>query len=296
MTTLPTISDLPTMQQQAFAWRAEGKRVGFIPTMGALHRGHLSLIEQSVADGNDIHVVSIYVNPTQFGPREDLAAYPRTLETDAALAKDAGANHLFLPSDATMYPDDFQTEVLVRDISKPLCGVSRPHHFPGVALVLTKLFNLVLPHRAYFGVKDFQQCLVVEQLVRDLNLPVEVVRCPTVREDDGLALSSRNSYLTPKERPVASRLRETLLEGRRGLLEHPTANVRDTLSGLRPKLEDVGMRIDYLELRREDTLETLNEFSQPAVLAGAVFLGEARLIDNILLTPGEDPASPPREV
>jgi pantoate--beta-alanine ligase len=205
-----TLAELDTALVEA---RKSGRSIGFVPTMGALHQGHASLLRRSRAE-NELTVLSIYVNPTQFGPAEDFSKYPRPLDADLAIAEQEGVAIVFLPEDSTIYPPGFSTYVNEETVSKPLCGAVRAGHFRGVATVVVRLFNLVEPSRAYFGLKDLQQCLVLKRVVRDLNLPVQLVLCPTVRESDGLALSSRNRYLSPEERAVAPLIYEALQRGR----------------------------------------------------------------------------------
>lgn len=281
---LPHFTSPEQMRQAADKWRCEGQRIGFVPTMGALHEGHLSLIRRSVADGNDVTLLSIFVNPTQFGPSEDLASYPRTLEDDSRLAVQAGATHLFLPTEQAMYPEGHRTEVRVTELSAPLCGQSRPVHFPGVALVVLKLLALIRPHKAYFGQKDYQQCLVVQRLTADMLLPTEIVACPTVREADGLAMSSRNKYLTPEQRKRAPLFQQTLQAIASRCREFPLEATAALAEG-KQTLEQSGLAVDYLDLRDSQTLSPLDALTGPAVLAGAVFLGKARLIDNLLIEP-----------
>ena len=199
------------------AHKQQGKTVGLVPTMGYLHQGHLSLVEGARKD-NDVVVVSIFVNPTQFGPQEDLDRYPRDMEKDRNSCHQAGVDAIFMPSAAEMYQPGFDTWVQVGSVTETLCGASRPGHFRGVATVVTKLFNIVQPHRAYFGLKDFQQAVVIKKMVQDLNMPVEIVALPTVREEDGLAVSSRNEYLTPKERAQARVLYRALRAGKELIL------------------------------------------------------------------------------
>jgi len=266
--------------------RARGRRIGFVPTMGGLHEGHLSLMRRCRAE-NDVAAWSLFVNPTQFGPREDLAAYPRDAEGDMAKALAIGMDLCFAPEAGAMYPPGFQTTVEVGLLGGPLCGPSRPGHFKGVATVLCKLFHIVQPQVAYFGQKDYQQSLVVRRMVRDLDFAVEIVVLPTVREADGLALSSRNAYLDPPARQAATTLSAALrwaeAEFARG--ERRAAVLVD---GIRRRIAApaaVAVTIDYVEVRDAETLEPIDRLNRPAVAALAVKIGRTRLIDNALLTP-----------
>lgn len=270
------------MQQTAEKLRNKGKILAFVPTMGYLHEGHLSLMREGRRRA-DIVIASVFVNPTQFGPQEDLASYPRDFERDCALMESAQVDIVFHPRAEEMYPDGYQTYVTVERVSQPLCGRSRPHHFRGVATVVAKLFNIVKPHVALFGWKDFQQVVVIRRMVQDLNFDVEIIGCPTVRESDGLAMSSRNTYLNAEERREALGIKQALDEAcalvRAGERETAAvlARVRQVLAA-RPKV-----RIDYVELRHPETLEDIERIEGPALLAIAAFVGRTRLIDNCLL-------------
>ena len=206
---MEVFENIPAMKQFVRMKKAEGKTIGFVPTMGYLHSGHLSLIEKSTSQ-NDVTVISIFVNPTQFGENEDLDQYPRDFERDCRLAQEAGADAVFFPTAGMMYPEGYKTYVEVVDITKRLCGVTRPTHFKGVTTVVTKLFHIVAPDRAYFGQKDAQQLLVIRRMVKDLNMDIEIVGCPIIRETDGLAMSSRNLYLSGEERMQATVLNQSL--------------------------------------------------------------------------------------
>jgi pantoate--beta-alanine ligase len=271
-------------------WRAAvppRRSVGFVPTMGALHRGHLALVRRSLRE-NDLTVVSIFVNPIQFGPSEDFAKYPRPFQKDTDLLKDAGVHALFSPSPNDMYPEGFRTTVTVAGLTDTLCGAptSRgPAHFAGVATVVAKLFALVRPDRAYFGMKDFQQLRVIERMNEDLNLGVRVVRCPTVREDDGLAMSSRNAYLSPKERALAPRLYLSLQQGAKLLASERSMKAEDVVRTVEKSLAATPeFRIEYVELVDPETLQKLPQARRPALLAAAARLGNTRLIDNLLVS------------
>jgi pantoate--beta-alanine ligase len=278
MKKLTTVTE---MQVAAAGLRATGRRIGFVPTMGALHDGHLSLV-RAARERSDVVVASIFVNPTQFGPNEDYRNYPRNLESDARLLGEEGVDVLFAPAPEEIYPPGFQTYVTVRDLSQPLCGRSRPGHFRGVATVVTKLLNIVQPDAAFFGRKDAQQGILIQQLVRDLSLPVEIVLCPTVREADGLAVSSRNAYLKPEERQAAlvlhrslGRAREMLVAGERSV-ERLVAGVRGLLEA------EPRVRVDYVEVVDAATLEPAERLQGRIVLALAAWVGKARLIDNLM--------------
>ncbi|MDQ3979899.1 MAG: pantoate--beta-alanine ligase [Actinomycetota bacterium] len=259
--------------------RAQGRAVGFVPTMGALHEGHLSLIRRSVAE-RDLTVVSIFVNPLQFGPSEDFARYPRPRERDLGVGAGAGADFVFAPSVEEMYAEPIVTRVTVAGLGEGLEEVTRPGHFAGVATVVTKLFGIVGPCRAYFGEKDYQQLLVVSRLAADLSLPVEVVGCPTIRDTDGLALSSRNAYLSVGERRAATVLHRAL----RAAAEAVTRGERDA-GRLRATMGDVVSseplaRLDYAEVADPATLRPLERVTGEARLLIAAWVGQTRLIDN----------------
>jgi pantoate--beta-alanine ligase len=276
------ISDPKKMQALAAAWRSQGFRIAFVPTMGYFHRGHLSLMEYGKA-GSDRLVVSLFVNPAQFGPNEDLARYPRDLERDADLARSVGVDVLYTPEAAAMYPPGYQTFVTVEELSLGLCGASRPGHFKGVATVVLKLFNQVQPHEAVFGEKDYQQLAVIRRLAADLDLEVEVVGRPIVREPDGLALSSRNTYLNDEERAAALCLYRAILAARELVL----TDVREResiLAAVRQVIEHTPhTRIDYLALVDPETLRDVEVVKEQARLLLAVWVGNTRLIDNTLL-------------
>ncbi|MPR07681.1 pantoate--beta-alanine ligase [Microvirga tunisiensis] len=278
-----TFRTIKSLTQCLRGYRSSGLQVGFVPTMGFLHAGHRALIDESVARC-DITVVSIFVNPTQFGPNEDLDRYPRALEQDHELCRTAGVNLLFVPDATEIYPPGFQTHVEPGPVAEPLCGAVRPGHFRGVATVVTKLFNIVQPDAAFFGQKDFQQCAVIRQMVRDLNMPVEIVTVPTVREPDGLALSSRNSYLSPADRERARCLSQGLLAAQAAFGEGERDSQR-LLEIARSQMTEVE-QLQYLELRDARTLAAVQSLvEQPAALCVAATIGPTRLIDNVLLIP-----------
>jgi pantoate--beta-alanine ligase len=261
------------------AARGRGERIALVPTMGALHRGHLSLLAEGRRRAQRV-VLSIFVNPMQFGPQEDLAKYPRDLAGDLALAADVGCDMAFVPEAAGMYGPDFQTAIEVREVSQGLCGARRPGHFVGVATVVCKLFNIVRPHIALFGEKDFQQLAVIRRMVTDLNLPVEIVGLPTVRETDGLALSSRNAYLSASDRQRAVGLWAGL-SAARALVEKGERCATVLLDAATAEIAARVDRIDYLEIRAADDLKPLDTIDRPAVMLVAAFVGKTRLIDNL---------------
>lgn len=270
--------------------RNEGKSVGLVPTMGYLHEGHLSLMRRARSE-NDFLVTTIFVNPTQFGPHEDLATYPRDPEGDAEKCRRTGVDILFVPEAGEVYGEGFQTYVTVEDVSKPLCGASRPGHFRGVATVVLKLFNMVGPTRAYFGMKDFQQLQVIRTMVRDLNVDIDIIACETVRERDGLAMSSRNAYLSRDQRKQALCLYEALTEAKmlyRSGENNPAIYLNAMVDRINREPDAV---VDYVKLVNPRTLSELESVSEEALAIMAVRIGKTRLIDNMLLgdaIPGEE--------
>lgn len=273
-----TVADL---RAQVGAWRAAGQRIGFVPTMGALHEGHLSLVRLAGARAERV-VASVFVNPTQFGPHEDFDAYPRDEASDAALLAEAGCHLLFAPTVEAMYPPGASTTITVAGVSEPLDGLARPGHFAGVATVVTKLLNQCRPDVAVFGEKDFQQLQVIRRLVRDLNLPVEIVGGPVVRAEDGLALSSRNAYLSAGERPIAGRLNRMLAEALARLRTGEDVERVETWAVADLLAAGFGS-IDYVEARVPETLARLGPgpATGPIRLLAAARLGRTRLIDNV---------------
>ncbi len=265
--------------------RADGKTVGFVPTMGALHKGHTSLIEASSSEFG-YTVVSVFVNPTQFGPNEDLGRYPRDMKRDLRIAEDAGASLVFAPSVEDMYPFGFATFVEVRDLGDVLCGASRPGHFRGVTTVVAKLLNIVRPDALYLGRKDAQQAIILRRMVRDLDLYVKVRVMRTVREPDGVALSSRNEYLSAGQRACASRLFESLSKAGH-LFAAGERDVRRLVAAVRVILDgEPEIDVEYLEVRDAESLAELLRVENRTLLAVAVRIGGTRLIDNIILDPG----------
>ncbi|WP_226488822.1 pantoate--beta-alanine ligase [Pseudomonas sp. B20] len=281
MNTVKTVQDLRAAVARA---RSEGKRIALTPTMGNLHSGHAALVTKA-AQRADFVVATIFVNPLQFGPNEDLATYPRTLAADQEKLLQAGCNLLFTPSVEEIYPHGMadQTLVSVPHLSQGLCGASRPGHFEGVATVVSKLFNMVQPDLAIFGEKDFQQLAVIRSMVRDLNMPIQIIGEPTVRADDGLALSSRNGYLNDAQRAAAPALYQAI----RQIADAIKAGEQDfdaLLASKKQQLEAAGFRIDYLEIRDATSLRATTADNRDLVILAAAFLGKTRLIDNLHLT------------
>jgi pantoate--beta-alanine ligase len=273
------IRDPKEMQEYSLKEKQEGRRIGFVPTMGYFHEGHLSLMRRAREECDRV-AVSLFVNPLQFGPREDFERYPRDVERDAALAQQVGVDVLFVPETADMYPDGYATYVEVVGLTEPLCGRSRPGHFRGVTTVVAKLFNVVQPDVVYFGQKDYQQAVVISRMAQDLFWPLRVVVCPTVREPDGLAASSRNVYLTAEERRQAIGLIEALRMGKEAIIRGER-RAREVERIMREIIERRPLaRIDYVEVRRADDLAPVETIQGRVVLALAVWLGSTRLIDN----------------
>jgi pantoate--beta-alanine ligase len=278
----PIVTTVDEVRAVVEAVRREGRTVGFVPTMGALHAGHAALV-RAARRASDFVVVSVFVNPTQFGPKEDFAKYPRTLEADQKVCTEAGADLIFAPPVEEMYPERSVTFVEVKGLDEVLDGPSRPGHFRGVCTVVLKLFNIVRPDAAHFGAKDYQQARIIAQMVRDLNVPVEVRVEPTVREPDGLAMSSRNRYLSASERAAAPGIYKALARVR----ERARAGEIDAArleSALAAELVAIpGARVDYARVVDAETLRPLARLDRPAVAAVAVFLGTTRLIDNLVI-------------
>ena len=279
------ITTVEEMQQTALTLKRLGKRIAFVPTMGFLHEGHASLLREGRRLG-DILALSIFVNPIQFGQNEDLSRYPRDMEADCRIAAECGVDIVFTPDAAGMYPTGFQTSITVRDLSLPLCGASRPGHFDGVSTVVTKLFNMVQPDVALFGNKDYQQLAVIRRMTQDLNLPVRIVGMPIVREQDGLAMSSRNSYLSPEQRQSALCLSRAI----RLCRELYGAGMRDVAGLRRAAMElieaEPAADVDYLDFRDGATLEPLDTADDTTLMALAVKIGNTRLIDNTVFGEG----------
>jgi pantoate--beta-alanine ligase len=275
-----------TLREAVASWRGRRQRIGLVPTMGAIHRGHLALVEAARAQSDRV-VASLFVNPKQFGPSEDFAAYPRSEAADLAAFQGSGVDLVFIPTVLEMYPPGFATSVKVGGVSEGLDGAHRPGHFDGVATVVAKLLLQCLPDAAYFGEKDYQQLMVVRRLARDLDVPVRIEGVATVREADGLALSSRNAYLSPEERRTAPLLHRALCDSAAALSQQPqdpdatAAILGQGIAALRA----AGFAVDYLELRDASDLAPMTRLTGPARLLAAVHLGRTRLIDNIALIP-----------
>ncbi len=270
------------VRKQVKEWRRQGLTVGLVPTMGYLHEGHKSLIDRAVAE-NDKVVVSDFVNPIQFGVNEDLATYPRDIEADKKLCEQAGADLLFHPEAEEMYAPDFSTYVEMQKVSERLCGKTRPTHFRGVCTVVCKLFHIVMPDRAYFGQKDAQQLAVIRRMVRDLNMDIQIVGCPIIREKDGLAKSSRNTYLNAEERKAALVLSKAVFRGE-DMMKNGERDAETILAAMRGLIEAEPMaKIDYVEMVDADTIEPLTKAEGRVLTAVAVYIGSTRLIDNFIM-------------
>ncbi|MBI3795469.1 MAG: pantoate--beta-alanine ligase [Deltaproteobacteria bacterium] len=276
------ISHITDMQRWSEARRLAGKTIAFVPTMGFLHEGHLSLVREGKKRG-DVVIVSIFVNPMQFNQQADFATYPRSLEQDQLMLEEVGTDVLFYPNAPEIYPEGFQTAIEVDKVSQPLCGAFRPGHFRGVATVVAKLFNITKPHFALFGEKDFQQCVVIKRMVKDLNFDLEVLPMPTVREPDGLAMSSRNARLSPTERQTSLCLARALHRAQ-DLVAHGERQASSVLQAVQEIITgEGGVRIEYISLCHPETLEEVAEVSGPTLLALAVWVGDVRLIDNCVI-------------
>lgn len=275
------VATIEEVRAQVDAWKKEGKTVGFVPTMGYLHEGHMSLID--AAGENDKVVVSIFVNPMQFGPNEDLASYPRDLEHDAALCEEHGVDLIFHPTPEEMYGDSFYSYVDMDVLTKELCGLSRPVHFRGVCTVVTKLFNIVRPDRAYFGQKDAQQLAIIKRMVKDLNMPLTVIGCPIIREEDGLAKSSRNTYFSAEERKAALVLSRSIILGKE-LVEKGEQSAEKVIKVMTEEIEKEPLaKIDYVKVVDLDTMQQIKTISGGILTAIAVYIGKTRLIDNFII-------------
>ncbi len=276
---LPVVRDVPALRAEIAAWRKTGLRVGLVPTMGALHEGHLSLV-QTAKEKCDRVIASLFVNPRQFAPHEDFDRYPRDEAGDSAMLAGAGCDLLYAPDRAAMYPAGFSTNVIVSDVSTPLEGEFRPHFFGGVATVVSKLLLQALPDAAYFGEKDYQQLQVIKRMTRDLDIPVEIVGCATVREHDGLAMSSRNAYLSADERRVAARLNHIMhdaIKAARG-----GEAITEVEAEAARHIAAAGFAsVDYIAIRDAETLQPIADLSRPARILAAAWLGKTRLIDNM---------------
>jgi pantoate--beta-alanine ligase len=289
MLTLTSAAEVMAVSKEA---RRAGKRIGFVPTMGALHEGHLSLIRTARAQ-SDVVIASVFVNPKQFGPNEDFSRYPRDPERDSQLLAAEKTDYLFLPSVEEMYPPGETTWVTVEGITDKLDGRSRPGHFRGVTTVVAKLFNLVQPDFAFFGQKDAAQVAIVSKMVRDLNFDVRIVVCPIVREPDGLAMSSRNAYLTPEQRKQATVLSRALMRVQSLVDRGESSSARLIVAGTQVMAEEPAVKLDYFEIIDRDTLDPISDVSRGALIAVAAYVGNTRLIDNIVVS-GTGTATGPR--
>ncbi len=281
---MQVVEKIEAMKEAARWWRRQGKTIGFVPTMGYLHAGHLSLVRAAKGEAA-VTVVSIFVNPIQFGPKEDFNRYPRDLGRDRALLEAEGVDYLFYPSAEEMYPPGFKTYVEVTELQDVLCGRSRPGHFRGVATVVLKLFNIVSPDLAYFGQKDAQQAVIIQQMVKDLNLDVKIKVLPVVRDEDGLALSSRNAYLSPEERQAALAIPRSLEQAARLV-----ASGENKAEAIKTQIEKVikaepKLKIDYVEIVHPENLTPVEVVDEGCLIAVAVYCGQTRLIDNVKILP-----------
>jgi pantoate--beta-alanine ligase len=276
---LPVVRGVAVLRKEIAAWRAAGRRVGLVPTMGALHEGHLSLV-RAAKQRCDRVVASLFVNPRQFAPHEDFERYPRDEAADSKLLAGAGCDLLYAPDRAAMYPEGFATNVIVSDVSTPLEGEFRPHFFGGVATVVTKLLLQALPDAAFFGEKDYQQLQVIKRMTRDLDIPVEIVGCATVREPDGLAMSSRNAYLTADERRIAARLNRIMHDAIKAVRSGEAIAAAET-EAVRHLVAAGFSSVDYVAIRDAESLQTIADLRRPARILAAAWLGKTRLIDNM---------------
>lgn len=278
---MKVVTTVAEVREQVKAWKKEGKSVGFVPTMGYLHEGHGSLIS-AAKKGNDKVVVSIFVNPMQFGPTEDLESYPRDLEKDSAFCESLGADLIFHPEPSEMYHEGFSSYVDMSVLTEELCGLSRPVHFRGVCTVVNKLFNIVQPDRAYFGQKDAQQLAIIRHMVDDLNMDIEIVGCPIIREEDGLAKSSRNTYLSAEERQAALVLSKSIALGRQ-MVEAGETSIKAVVDAMTSFIEKEPLaKIDYVKAVDGLTMQQIDTVKKPMLVAIAVYIGKTRLIDNFI--------------
>ncbi len=279
---IKVVHTIKEVREQVSEWRKEGLSIGLVPTMGYLHEGHQSLIKKSVEE-NSRTVVSIFVNPMQFAPTEDLESYPRDLNADAKLCNETGADLIFNPEPEEMYKNGFCSFVDMTGPNKELCGKSRPIHFRGVCTVVNKLFNIVTPDKAYFGQKDAQQLAVIKRMVADLNIPIEIVGCPIIREENGLAKSSRNTYLNEDERKAALILSKTIFMGQK-LAQNGLTDAKELISKMKRNIETEPLaKIDYVEAVDFDTISITDKIKENTLVAMAVYIGKTRLIDNFIV-------------
>ncbi len=276
------VKTVEEIRNQVSEWRKEGFSVGFVPTMGYLHEGHASLIKKS-SENNDRTVVSVFVNPMQFGANEDLDSYPRDIEHDSKIVEESGGDIIFNPEPDEMYKNGFSSFVDMTVLTQELCGLSRPVHFRGVCTVVTKLFNIVKPDRAYFGQKDAQQLAVIKHMVRDLNIDIEIIGCPIVREENGLAKSSRNTYLSDEEKKSALILSKTIFMGI-DMVKNGERDCNIILDAMKKNIESEPLaKIDYVKIVDLDTMQMIEKIDRPALCAMAVYIGKTRLIDNFFI-------------
>ena len=279
---MQVVKTIKEVREIVAEWRKQGLSVGLVPTMGFLHEGHQSLIEKS-ASQNDRTVVSVFVNPIQFGPNEDLEAYPRDIEHDKAIVEKAGGSIIFHPEPAEMYPGHFTSFIDTTETTELLCGAVRPIHFRGVCTVVGKLFNIVCPDRAYFGQKDAQQLAIIKRMVKDLNMPLTVHGCPIVREADGLAKSSRNTYLSPEERKAALVLSRSIFLGKE-MVEKGERDCKKVIDAMKAEIEKEPLaKIDYVKMVDLTTMQQINTIDHGVLTAIAVYIGKTRLIDNFMI-------------
>lgn len=279
------VSTIEEVRNQVKEWRKEGQTIGFVPTMGYLHEGHMSLID--AAGENDKVVVSIFVNPMQFGPNEDLESYPRDLNHDAAKCEAHGVDLIFHPTPEEMYGENFYSYVDMNTLTQELCGLSRPVHFRGVCTVVAKLFNIVTPDKAYFGQKDAQQLAIIKRMVKDLNMPIQVVGCPIIRETDGLAKSSRNTYLSEEEWKAALALSRSIFLGEE-MVEKGERDAKKVIKAMTAEIEKEPLaKIDYVKMVDLETMQQVEKIEGGILTAIAVYIGKTRLIDNFIFEPGK---------
>ncbi len=280
---MQVICSVLQMQKIVAKLHREGKSIGFVPTMGALHEGHLSLMRRARKE-NNILIISIFVNPTQFCPQEDYKKYPRPFSQDKRLSQQIGIDYIFAPSVKQMYPDDFLTSVQVKKLTSCLCGSYRPEHFEGVTTVVTKLFNIISPDRAYFGQKDYQQAVIINKMVKDINMPIKVILMPIVRDPDGLAMSSRNKYLNCEERKASLVLSKSLQIARKMIQLNNRIQSKDIIRKMKKEIAKEKLaKIDYVKVVNAETLEEIKQIKRKVLIALAVWIGKTRLIDNLLI-------------
>ncbi len=275
------VSTIKEVREYVNAWKQEGNTVGFVPTMGYLHEGHMSLVDAARENGKV--VVSIFVNPMQFGPNEDLASYPRDLERDAKMCEEHGVDLIFHPTPEEMYGDNFYSYVDMNTLTEELCGLTRPVHFRGVCTVVTKLFNIVTPDKAYFGQKDAQQLAIIKRMVKDLNMPLEIIGCPIVREADGLAKSSRNTYLSKEEREAALVLSRSIFLGKEMAEQGEMDSVKIVTAMTEEISKEPLAKIDYVKAVSMDNMQQTKTMEGSVLVAIAVYIGKTRLIDNFII-------------